>query len=65
MVPAPPVAHGRAWAWQPGYWRWTPRGYVWVRGRYVHPPRARAVWVPGEWVLVRGRYVWHAGHWRR
>jgi len=66
-VPPPPmVAPGAAaWVWQPGYWRWNGRRYVWARGRYVHAPYRQAVWVPGNWVLVRGRWVWREGHWRR
>ena len=66
-VPPPPmVAPGRqAWVWQPGYWRWNGRRYVWSQGHYVRAPYRQAVWVPGNWVLVRGRWVWHQGHWRR
>jgi hypothetical protein len=66
VAPAPPpVVAGTYWAWRPGYWRWNGIRYVWIRGHYVHAPRAEAVWIPGAWVFVGGRYAWHGGHWRR
>lgn len=66
-VPPPPrvAPGGAAWVWQPGYWRWNGRRYIWAQGHYVHAPYRQAVWVPGNWVLVRGRWVWRQGHWRR
>ncbi|WP_367160349.1 YXWGXW repeat-containing protein [Kozakia baliensis] len=27
----------RNWIWTRGYWRWEPRGYVWVPGHWVRP----------------------------
>lgn len=66
-VPPPPQVAGPGvyWVWQPGFWRWNGRRYVWRRGHYVHAPYAQAVWVPPAWAFVGGRYVWHPGHWRR
>jgi hypothetical protein len=60
-----PVAPGPDWAWHPGYHRWDGHGYVWVPGRYEHPPFAHAHWVEGHWGPGRGGYVWHEGHWAR
>ncbi|MGH6975885.1 MAG: YXWGXW repeat-containing protein [Stellaceae bacterium] len=59
-----PVAPGY-WVWRPGFWRWDGRQYVWVRGRYVHPPYYGAVWVPGHWDARPRGWVWVPGHWRR
>ncbi len=46
---------------------WTPRGdrYEFSGGRWVVPPRDRAVWVPGHWKSTPNGYVWKPGHWRR
>jgi hypothetical protein len=59
--PPPP---GAAYRWIPGYHRWDGHRYIWVDGRYVLPPRARAVWVPGRWVSSPRGWFWRAGHWR-
>jgi hypothetical protein len=62
VVPAP----GPRFVWVGGYYRWSGRAYVWVPGRWVVPPHARAVWVAPAWAFVpaRGGYVFIAGHWR-
>jgi len=39
-IPPPP---GAAMVWQPGYWSWSRHGWVWVSGRYVSRPYARAM----------------------
>jgi YXWGXW repeat-containing protein len=62
VVPAP--AH-RGYVWQDGYHRWNGHRYVWVRGRYVRPPYARAAWVSGRWSHAPRGYYWVPGHWVR
>jgi hypothetical protein len=62
VVPPPPPS-AQAWVWRPGFWRWDGRTYVWVAGRYVHPPRAHAVWIPGHWDARPRGWVWVPGHW--
>jgi hypothetical protein len=58
-----PVPHP-GWIWTPGYHRWDGARYVWVPGRYQHPPRPGAVWVPHTYVQRGGGYVFVEGHWR-
>jgi hypothetical protein len=55
---------GAGYVWTPGYHRWDGRSYLWVPGRYVLPPRPRAVWVPARWVHRPGGWVFIEGHWR-
>lgn len=64
-VPPPPSAYrpGRV-VWQPGYWRWTGRDYVWMSGHYVRIPRHRQGWVEGHWDRRPGGWVWIGGRWR-
>jgi hypothetical protein len=64
IVEAAVIAPGRGYVWTPGFYRWDGAAYVWARGRYVFPPRARAAWAPGHW--VRGRRGWYFvdGRWR-
>ena len=62
VVPPPP-GPPEAYAWRPGYWSWNGARYVWVRGRYYHPPRPRAEWVPAHWAQRQGAWVWVQGHW--
>src|SRR5579859_950020 len=61
VVPAPPPYQA---IWQPGFWRWDGRGYRWVRGHYVRPPRARHEWVAGHWEPRPGGHIWIEGFWR-
>ncbi len=57
------VAPGPGYVWTDGYWAWR-NNWVWVPGRWVRPPRPRAVWVPG-YRSEHGRgYRYHEGHWR-
>ena len=65
IVEVRPVAPGPRYVWVDGYHRWNGRAYAWVPGRWVVPPRARAVWVPGRWVHEKRGYYWVDGHWRR
>ena len=67
--PAPMVERqldspGPGYVWQPGYYRWNGRDYVWVAGRYERAPRARARWQPGHWEHARGGWYWVEGRWR-
>lgn len=64
LAPPAPVAPGY-WVWRPGFWRWDGRQYVWIPGRYVHPPYYGAVWVPGHWDARPRGWVWVPGRWRR
>jgi hypothetical protein len=64
MVPPPPPGPPGAYAWQPGYWRWTGSAYVWVAGHYAHPPRPHAHWVAGHWAHRPSGWVWIDGRWR-
>jgi len=65
IVEVRPVAPGPRYVWVDGYHRWNGRAYARVPGRWVVPPRARAVWVPGRWVHEKRGYYWVDGHWRR
>ncbi len=67
--PAPYVerrapAPGPAFVWIDGYQRWDGRGYVWVPGRWVRPPRPRLRWVSGHWAHDRHGWYFVEGHWR-
>src|SRR5437762_2220645 len=55
----------RGYAWQDGYYRWNGHRYVWIRGRSVRPPYARAAWTSGRWDHERRGYYWVPGHWVR
>jgi hypothetical protein len=63
-VEASTVSPGPGYIWTAGYWRWTGRDYVWVRGTWVSRPRPTAVWVEGHWLRRPGGWVWVPGHWR-
>jgi len=60
----PIVAPGPAYVWQPGFYRWSGRDYVWVSGRWVIPPGPTAQWVPGHWRQDRHGWFWVEGRWR-
>ena len=64
VPPYPRAYRPGAVVWQPGYWRWTGRQYVWVPGRYERIPRHRHGWAPGHWVQRPGGWVWIGGRWR-
>jgi hypothetical protein len=71
-VPPPPLGYvyGRpvgvcprpGYVWRDGYYDYygPRRGYSWVGGSWVRPPRARAVWVAPGW----HGHSWRHGHWR-
>ncbi len=58
------VAPGAGYVWTEGFYDYRGGAYVWVPGRWMRPPRARAVWVPGEWVRTGHGYAFRRGHWR-
>jgi hypothetical protein len=55
----------RGYVWQGGYHRWDGHRYVWVRGRLVRAPYARAAWASGRWERENRGYYWVPGHWVR
>src|SRR5215475_10735681 len=59
------VAPGPGYVWTNGYWDRRGSSWGWVDGRWMRPPRGRAVWVPNEWRNEGGRYRMHRGYWRR
>ncbi len=73
-VPAPPalraeVAFGRPslrHVWVRGYYDWDDfhRGYRWVRGAWVLPPRLHSYWVGPRYEWHRGRRCFVRGYWR-
>jgi hypothetical protein len=65
VVEARPVAPRRGWVWRPGYHYWNGRRYVWIQGRWVRPPYARATWIAGRWEHERRGWFWIPGHWAR
>jgi hypothetical protein len=69
VAPPPPIvehheAERRGFVWVDGYHRWDGHRYIWVHGRWVHPPRPGVAWVPGHWDPRPGGYIWVEGHWR-
>jgi hypothetical protein len=59
-----PAAPGPGYVWIEGYWDWRGGSRCWVPGRWVLPPRPRAVWAPGHYAAGRRGSVWRPGHWR-
>jgi hypothetical protein len=57
-------APGPGYVWTNGYWDWRGRNWVWVDGRWLRPPRARAVWVGPEWRHEGNRWRFRRGYWR-
>ena len=49
--------------WVPGYWGHSPKGYYWVPGAYVAPPRRGQLWTPGYWAANGPRYQFNPGYW--
>jgi hypothetical protein len=51
--------------WVPGYYAWDGRAYVWIGGRWAHPPRRgyRAYRQP-HWERRGSGYVYVQGYWR-
>jgi hypothetical protein len=60
VIPVPPDAR---YVWAPGHWVWNGRGYVWVRGIYVHRHPGWHHWVDGHWAPRGGVWVWLPGYW--
>lgn len=69
-VPPPPraevvvVKHRPGQVWVAGHYAWRPaqKRYVWVSGKWVRPPRGKAVWVAPRYEHRRGVFV--AGYWK-
>jgi hypothetical protein len=49
--------------WTPGYWYWRDRGYFWIPGAWMRPPRVGFLWTPGYWAAAGTVFVFHPGHW--
>jgi len=64
VVDVRPVPPARGYVWVGGYHQWNGGAYVWVPGRWMVPPRSRAVWVAPRWVHERQGWYVVAGHWR-
>jgi WXXGXW repeat (2 copies) len=64
VVEVRPVVR-RGYVWQDGYYRWNGYRYVWVGGRSVRAPYARAAWASGRWERQHRGYYWVPGHWVR
>jgi hypothetical protein len=64
IVEARPVVPGPGFVWVDGYYRWDGRAYVWVPGRWLRAPHARARWIPGHWVHDRRGWYFVEGRWR-
>ena len=64
VVEARIIAPGPGYIWAPGYYAWNGVAYAWMPGRWVRPPRPRAVWVPAHWVRERRGWYFEEGHWR-
>ncbi len=60
-VPPPPSVTGTIW--EPGYWSWNNRDWVWVSGHYVQQPTPQAIWQPGHWVQQADGWLWVDGQW--
>jgi hypothetical protein len=58
------VAPGPGYVWTSGWWDWRGNNWSWVEGRWVRPPRPRAVWVAPEWRRDGRGYRFHRGYWR-
>ncbi len=64
VVEARVVAPGAGYAWVPGFYSWNGFAYEWRPGKWMRPPRSRAVWVAGRWVGEPRGWFWVEGHWR-
>jgi len=68
--PPPPVvgvagyAPGAGYVWADGFWDLRGAHWVWVGGRWAHPPRPRAVWVADRWERQGAHWRYYRGHWR-
>jgi hypothetical protein len=69
--PAPPayagvygVAPGQGYVWTDGFYDLRGGNWVWVGGRWTHPPRTHAVWVTPHWVRTGHGWSRRGGYWR-
>ena len=62
------VSPGWAYAWVPGYYRWTAsRGgyhWVWFKGHYEYPPRPGAEWMAPHFEDSGSTTIYVGGYWR-
>ena len=58
------VAPAAGMVWVPGYYNYVGTSYVWVGGRWAHPPHPHAVWVAGRYIQRNGHYEYRGGRWR-
>ncbi|MGO9258127.1 MAG: hypothetical protein ACLQU1_17705 [Bryobacteraceae bacterium] len=58
------VAPGPGYVWTTGYWNRAGGNWAWSEGRWMRPPRARAVWVSPEWRHEGRGYRFYRGYWR-
>ena len=72
-VPPPPppayagvygVAPGAGYVWTDGFYDLRGSSWVWVRGSWRRPPRARAVWVAPRWERSGRGWSRRGGYWR-
>lgn len=71
-IPPPPpprygaygYAPGPGYVWTDGFWDLRGSRWVWVSGRWLRPPRPRAMWVPGHWKQYGNGYRFNRGYWR-
>jgi hypothetical protein len=67
--PPPPVVivqPAPEYVWIDGYYSWygRDRGYVWIPGRWEHPPRPGARWERAHWEQRGGGQIFIEGTWR-
>ncbi|MBW8878570.1 MAG: YXWGXW repeat-containing protein [Acidobacteria bacterium] len=60
------VRPGPGFVWVRGHWDWVggPRGYVWIPGAWMHPPRSHAVWIEPRYEFRHHRHFFARGHWK-
>jgi hypothetical protein len=73
-VPPPPpypayegaygVAPGPGYVWTDGFYDLHGNNWVWVRGRWAHPPHPHARWESPRWERTRHGWSRRGGHWR-
>jgi len=54
----------RGYVWAPGYWNWSGRRYVWVRGQLLRERRGYH-WYPQRCGQRGDRWHFERGHWDR
>jgi hypothetical protein len=60
-----PAMPGVGYAWVDGYWGWQGNRYVWINGRWDHPPYEGGVWNHPHYDHYRQGWQYHEGHWDR